>query len=105
MILKKGWFSDLEILEIYIKKVNKEGFKQNLSTRNETLNTEEQEIRNTTHHSTTKHASTWKQNIYLFIVWRLNIYRADQENHDYKDDYIINIILYEQRLETGKGRN
>ena len=41
MILKKGWFSDLEVLEIYQK--NEEEYQQDSTTLIEMLNTEKQE--------------------------------------------------------------
>ena len=41
MILKKGWFSDLEILEIY--QLNREEYQENPTNRTETLNTEKPE--------------------------------------------------------------
>ena len=44
IILKKGCFSALEILEIYLQ-VNR-GYKQDLTTQTETLNTEKQESLN-----------------------------------------------------------
>ena len=40
MILKKGWFSDLEILEIY-QQINWEEYQQDPTMQIETLNTEE----------------------------------------------------------------
>ena len=45
MILKKGWFSDHEILETY-KQINKERFEQDLQSQIETLNTEKQKVKN-----------------------------------------------------------
>ena len=64
MILWKGWFSDLEILEIH-QQVNREGSEQDSPNRIKTLNTEKQEPpnqieakntekQNATHPSTTK---------------------------------------------------
>ena len=44
-ILKKGWFSDLEILEIY-QQINREIYQQEHTTLTETLNTEKQEPSN-----------------------------------------------------------
>ena len=45
MILKKSWFSDLEILEIY-QEINREEYQQDTTTQTETLNTEKQETPN-----------------------------------------------------------
>ena len=42
IILKKEWFSDFEILEIW-GQVNSEKYEKDLSTRSETLNTEKPE--------------------------------------------------------------
>ena len=43
MIIKQGWFSDLEILEIH-QQINGETCQQYPNTIIETLNTEEQEL-------------------------------------------------------------
>ena len=42
MILKKGWFSYIEMIEIY-QKISRELYQQNLTTWIETLNSEKQE--------------------------------------------------------------
>ena len=45
MILKKVWFSEFEILDIY-QQVNREEYQPDTTTRTETLNMEKQEIPN-----------------------------------------------------------
>ena len=54
MTQKKGWFYDLDLLEIY-EQVNSEKYEQFSPKRIEKLNTEK---RNTTYHNTTQQMKT-----------------------------------------------
>ena len=71
-IIKKGWFSDLEILEIH-QQIDKESYQENNYTVIEALNTEKQEHsnrietqnnsnRNATHPNTTEKKLTQEKN-------------------------------------------
>ena len=79
MILQKGLFSDLVILEIY-KQVNQEEYGQDSSTRIETLNTKRQEHnwnakntdkRSIVHPSNTKHKLTQEDQMNIELIKKI----------------------------------
>ena len=90
MILLKGQFSDLVILEMCGYVYRKE-YKQETLTQIETQNTKKQNTSKPQQYKTKAYAGT------------LNKFRINKENHDGKDDYIT--ISLEPRMKKIQGRN